>query len=125
MQDMRKPLILLGILIFGTIAGRGLSTARAQDAPGLDFPEVDNPAAESVFQVANCMFFGAGRGQFKFQVQPDNPLLGLSPSARHPRSALTQQVMRVVASDYVPGGSRTKASQDVQSLATIDKYIFG
>ena len=122
---MRKLLSLLGLIIFATIAGAGLDPARAQDTPGLDFPEIDNPAAESVFQVSNCMLFGAGRGQFKFQVLPGNPLLGLGPSVNHPRSALTQQVMRVVAASYIPGASRAKASQDVQSLGTIDKYIFG
>jgi hypothetical protein len=121
---MRKLLSLLGVIVLATIAV-GSSQARAQDSPGLDFPEIDNPAAENVFQVSNCMLFGAGRGQFKFQVQPGNPLLGLGPSVNHPRSALTQQVMRVVASSYIPGASRAKASQDVQSLGTIDKYIFG
>jgi hypothetical protein len=120
---LRKSFILLGIVI-GAMAGTGLSRAQAQDAPGLDFPEIDNPAAENVFQLANCFFFAAGQGQFQFQLQPDNPLLSASSRRTHPRSELTQRVMRVVTSGYVPGGSRTGTAQDVQSLGTIDRYIF-
>jgi hypothetical protein len=118
---MRRPFILLGLVMFRTIT-------QAQDAPGLDFPEVDNTAAEDMYQVANCIFFGPGRGQFKFQLQRDGTFLNLS--GKHPKSELTQQVMRVVGSsvtqsNYVPGASRNHASQDIQSLGTIDKYIFG
>jgi hypothetical protein len=107
--------------MFGTIS-------QAQDASGLDFPAAENPAAEDMYQVANCTFFGPGRGRFKFQLQPDSPFLNLS--GKHPNGELTQQVMRVVGpsvtqSNYAPDASRNHASQDIQSFGTIDKYIFG
>ena len=123
---MRKLLALLGMATCSTIAGPWLSTALAQDTPGLDFFELDNPSQEAIYQGSNCLFFGAGRGNFKFLLQPDDPSLGQSGrGGRHSRSELTQQVMRVVESNYVPGASRNRAGHDVQALGTIDSYIFG